>query len=227
MDWSESLDRVGDVLRSKGEREEALKNYRESLSLCEKVVKDFGETPESLRDWSISLDRVGDILLSEGEREEALKNYRESFRLREKVMKDFGETQVSLRDIFVTQVKLVQVAQAAGDWEEFSQALAVMSLSLQRVIVVFGLTVELVVDYGTTLIICAQVRGQFKNEELPQVLHDATVSIFKGAGEFIGENEGALLAMKEGGVGAKEAFESFVTGYQMLATSLEGGEGVE
>ena len=104
-----SLERVGDVERSEGEREAALKRYRESLDICHRIVEQFGESPQSLRDVSISLERVGDVERSEGEREAALKRYRESLDLRRRIVEQFGESPQSLADVVASCFKMSQV----------------------------------------------------------------------------------------------------------------------
>ncbi|MEM7698209.1 MAG: tetratricopeptide repeat protein [Verrucomicrobiota bacterium] len=112
-----SLDFIGDVLREQGDREGAMVRYEEGLRLREKLVTDFGETPESLRDLSVSLDRIGDGLLEEGDREGAMVRYEEILKNCEKIVTYVGETPKSLRNWSVCLCKVGDVLLGEGDRE--------------------------------------------------------------------------------------------------------------
>ncbi len=70
-DLSVSLGLVGEIATTHGRVEEAGQMYRRGLEISEKIVAQFGETPQSLRDLSVSLGRVGDIATTHGRVEEA------------------------------------------------------------------------------------------------------------------------------------------------------------
>jgi tetratricopeptide (TPR) repeat protein len=60
-DLSVSLDKVADIQRERGQLEDALTAYTESLTLARRIQTTYGDTPQSLRDLSISLDNVANI----------------------------------------------------------------------------------------------------------------------------------------------------------------------
>ncbi|MGH3974444.1 MAG: hypothetical protein ACRDS9_14110, partial [Pseudonocardiaceae bacterium] len=45
----------------RGQLDDALTAYTESLTLSRRILTDYGDTPQSLRDLSISLDNVAGI----------------------------------------------------------------------------------------------------------------------------------------------------------------------
>ncbi len=55
---SSSLERSGDIELAEGRRSEALVFYLRSLEIRERIVREFGDTPESLRDVGASCYRL-------------------------------------------------------------------------------------------------------------------------------------------------------------------------
>lgn len=92
-----SQETVGDILRSRGKPEEALKAYKRALDIRrELVAQDPTNTLEN-GDLSLSYERAGTLLLSQGKLEEALKAFGQALRIRGN--KDvFGNEAGSLRD---------------------------------------------------------------------------------------------------------------------------------
>ncbi len=84
----------------------ALKASNMMLESARHILKEFGESPQSLRDVSVSLDRVADVELALGNREEALKRYTESLGFCKRIRDEFGESPESLRDVSVSLAKL-------------------------------------------------------------------------------------------------------------------------
>ena len=60
-DVSVSLDRVGDIQKVQGDVEGALLSFEESLGLGRRLLKEFGSTPERMRDVSVSLHRMSTV----------------------------------------------------------------------------------------------------------------------------------------------------------------------
>ena len=91
MDWqrdlSVSYDNVGDVLVAQGNLPEALKSYRDSQAIADRLAKsDPGNAGWQL-DLSVSYDKVGDVLVAQGNLPEALKSYRDSQAIRDRLAK--------------------------------------------------------------------------------------------------------------------------------------------
>ncbi|MGH3800906.1 MAG: hypothetical protein ACRDTD_12350 [Pseudonocardiaceae bacterium] len=60
-DLSISLNKVAGIQQERGQLDDALTAYTESLTLRRRILTDYGETPQSLRDLSISLNKVAGI----------------------------------------------------------------------------------------------------------------------------------------------------------------------
>jgi tetratricopeptide (TPR) repeat protein len=73
------------VLVQQGKLEEAVKTYRDSLAIQERLAAAHRGHAEWQRDLSISYNKVGDILLQQGQLKEALKSYRDSLAIRERL----------------------------------------------------------------------------------------------------------------------------------------------
>jgi tetratricopeptide (TPR) repeat protein len=66
---------------------EALKSYRESLAIRERLAKADPNNAGWQRDLSLSYEKVGDVLVAQGNLTEALKSHRESLAIRERLAK--------------------------------------------------------------------------------------------------------------------------------------------
>jgi len=77
-DLSISLNKVAGIQQRRGQLDEALNAYTESLTLRRRIRTTYGDTPESLRDLSISLDKVAGIQQQRGQLDEALNAYTEA-----------------------------------------------------------------------------------------------------------------------------------------------------
>jgi tetratricopeptide (TPR) repeat protein len=84
---------LGDVLMAQGQLDDALKTYRDSLAIRERLAaSDRGNTAWQ-RDLSLSYDKVGDVLVSQGKLDEALKSDQDSLAIRERLAaSDRGNT---------------------------------------------------------------------------------------------------------------------------------------
>ena len=107
---SVALNLLGDVEWARGDLAAAADAFRRSLVIRERVMAEFGETPEALRDVSVSLDRVGDVELALVDREAALAAYRRGLAIRERLVAEFGETPEALRDLMISHIRLALVS---------------------------------------------------------------------------------------------------------------------
>ena len=76
-DLSVAYNRVGDVLKDQGNLPEALKAYRDSLAIGERLAKADPGNAGWQRDLSVAYEKVGDVLKDQGNLTEALKAYRD------------------------------------------------------------------------------------------------------------------------------------------------------
>ena len=79
------LSEFGDTYQTLGDLEQALKAYRDSLAIAERLAAADRSDSEWQRDLSISYEVVGDVLVAQGKLDEALKAYRDSLAIRERL----------------------------------------------------------------------------------------------------------------------------------------------
>jgi tetratricopeptide (TPR) repeat protein len=82
-----SYNKVGDVQSAQGDLAGALKSYRDSLGIAEKLAKLDPGNAGSQRDLSVSYNKVGDVQSAQGDLTGALKSYRDSLAIRERLAK--------------------------------------------------------------------------------------------------------------------------------------------
>ena len=80
-----SYDKVGDVQSAQGDLAGALKSYRDSLGIAEKLAKQDPGNAGWQRDLSVSYNKVGDVQSAQGDLAGALKSYRDSLGIAEKL----------------------------------------------------------------------------------------------------------------------------------------------
>src|SRR5437667_2279821 len=73
-----SLGQQGDILRDEGKLGPALKSYRDSLAIFEKLAKQDPSNAGWQRDLSVSYNKVGDVQSAQGDLACAVKTYRDS-----------------------------------------------------------------------------------------------------------------------------------------------------
>ena len=78
---------MGNLQRAQGDLAGALKSYRESLGIAEKLAKHDPGNVDWQRDLSVSDYNVGDLQRAQGDLAGTLKSYRESLGIREKLAK--------------------------------------------------------------------------------------------------------------------------------------------
>jgi tetratricopeptide (TPR) repeat protein len=74
---------LGDVLMRQGNLDEALKSYRDGLTIFERLAASDRSNAQWQRDLSVSYGRIGDVLVKQGKLDEALKSYRDGLAITE------------------------------------------------------------------------------------------------------------------------------------------------
>lgn len=77
--------------------------YAEALDIARRIVEQFGETPQALRDVASSLQRVGYCTALTGHKDEGLADLREALDIFTRLVERYGETWESRNDIEKTQ----------------------------------------------------------------------------------------------------------------------------
>ena len=83
-----ALNEQGDLFQAQGDLGRALKSYRDSIGITEKLTKQDPNKALWQVDLSVSYERVGTALSAQGDLAGALKSYRECLALREKLAKE-------------------------------------------------------------------------------------------------------------------------------------------
>ncbi len=127
---SEGLIWVGDVQVAQGDLAGALKSYRDSLAIMERLAKSDPGNAGWQRDLSVSFDKVGNVQVAQGDLAGALKSYRDSLAISERLAKSDPGNAGWQRDLSVSFDKVgdVQVAQGdlAGALKSYRDSLAIM-----------------------------------------------------------------------------------------------------
>jgi tetratricopeptide (TPR) repeat protein len=108
-------DLMGNVLSDQGDLFGALKNYRDSLALREKLANQDPANAGWQRDLSVSYEKVGDVLSDQGELSDALKSYRDSLAIREKLVNRDPANAGWQRDLSISYNKVGTVLSAQGE----------------------------------------------------------------------------------------------------------------
>jgi tetratricopeptide (TPR) repeat protein len=114
-----SYNKVADVLAAQGNLPEALKSYRDSLAIADRLARADPGNAGWQRDLSVSYDRVGDVLVAQGNLPEALNSFRDSLAIADRLARaDPGnagwqrDLSVSLGRVADTLLKLGRTAEA-------------------------------------------------------------------------------------------------------------------
>jgi putative tryptophan/tyrosine transport system substrate-binding protein len=108
-DLSVAYNEVGDVLVAQGKLDEALKAYRDSLAIAERLAAADRSNTQWQRDLLVAYSKVGDVLVAQGKLDEALKAYRDSLAIAERLAAaDRSNTQWQ-RDLSVSYERHVAV----------------------------------------------------------------------------------------------------------------------
>jgi tetratricopeptide (TPR) repeat protein len=115
---SVSLDKVADIEEQRGQLDDALTNYTESLNLARQLLAHYGDTPQTLRDLSVSLNNVANIHRQRGQLDDALTNYTESLNLARRILTHYGDTPQTLRDLSVSLDKVADIHRQRGQLDD-------------------------------------------------------------------------------------------------------------
>lgn len=126
-DLSVAHDERGDVLVAQGSLPEALKAFRDSLAIRERLGKVNPTNAEWQRDLSVTYQRVGDVLVAQGNLPEALKAFQDSLAIDARLARaDPGNT-LRQRDLSISYERIGNVLREQGN---LSEALKVYQDSL-------------------------------------------------------------------------------------------------
>ncbi|MCB1451185.1 MAG: tetratricopeptide repeat protein, partial [Nitratireductor sp.] len=112
---SVSQNRIGDVLRAKGNLAGALEAYKKGLVIAERLAISDASNSEWQRDLSVSHNKIGDVLVAQGDTSGALKAYRDSLAIRERLAASDASNSEWQRDLSVSHNKIGDVLVAQGD----------------------------------------------------------------------------------------------------------------
>ena len=112
---SVSFNQHGDVQRAQGDLAGALKSYRDSLAIREKLSKQDPGDARWQRDLSVSYDNVGNVQRDQGDLAGALKSYRDSLAIAEKLSKQEPGNADWQRDVSVSYNNVGDAQRAQGD----------------------------------------------------------------------------------------------------------------
>ena len=128
-DLSVSYEKVGDVQMAQGDLAGALKSYRDSLAIAERLAKSDPGNAGWQRDLSVSYNKVGDVQVAQGDLAGALQSYRAGLAIGERLAKSDPGNAGWQRDLSVSynEVGDVQVAQGnlAGALKSYRDSLAI------------------------------------------------------------------------------------------------------
>jgi tetratricopeptide (TPR) repeat protein len=126
---SVGLNRLGDVQVAQGDLAGALKSYRDSLAIADRLARSDPGNAGWQRDLSVSFNKVGDVQVAQGDLAGALKSYRDSLAIRERLAQADPGNAGWQRDLSVSYERVgdVQVAQGdlAGALKSYRDSLAI------------------------------------------------------------------------------------------------------
>ena len=126
---SAALNEQGEVLVVQGNLAEALKTFRDSLAIADRLAKADPSNADWQRNLSIPYERVGDVLVAQGNLADALASYQDSLDIRERLAKADPDNTSWQRDLSVSYEKIGEVLLAqgnlAGALQSFRDSLAI------------------------------------------------------------------------------------------------------
>jgi tetratricopeptide (TPR) repeat protein len=112
-----ALQNQGEILLARGDLTGALKSYRDSLAIAEKLAKHPGNAGWQ-RDLSVSYGKLGDVQSAQGDLAGALKSYRDSLAIAEKLSKQDPGNAGWQSDLSRSYIRVGDVQRAQGDFDE-------------------------------------------------------------------------------------------------------------
>jgi tetratricopeptide (TPR) repeat protein len=112
-DLSVSHNRIGDTQVAQGDLAGALKSYRDSLAIRDRLTKSDPGNAQWQRDLSVSYEKIGNVQAAKGDLAGALKSYRDSLSIRDRLSQSDPGNSEWQRDLSVSYDKIgdVQVDQ--------------------------------------------------------------------------------------------------------------------
>jgi tetratricopeptide (TPR) repeat protein len=110
-----ALIQQGEVQRDQGDLVGALKSFRDSFAITDKLAKQDPGNALWQRDLSVSYIKVGDVQSAQGDLAGALKSYRDSLAIAEKLAKQDPDNVLWQGDLSVSYIKVGDVQSAQGD----------------------------------------------------------------------------------------------------------------
>ena len=115
---SVSYGKIGDVLAAQGNLPEALKSFRDSLAIADRLAKSNPANAGWQRDLSASYQRIGNVLVEQGNLPQAMKSFRDSLAIADRLAKSDPGNAGWQRDLSVSYSMIGQVLVAQGDLPE-------------------------------------------------------------------------------------------------------------
>jgi tetratricopeptide (TPR) repeat protein len=115
-DLSVSFNKIGDVQVAQGDLAGALKSYRDSLAIRERLAKSDPANAEWQRDLSVSFNNIGNVQVAQGDLAGALKSYSDDLAIAERLAKSDPANAEWQRDLSVSFEKVGDVQVAQGDF---------------------------------------------------------------------------------------------------------------
>ena len=120
---------IGNVQVAQGDLGGALKSYRDSLMIIDRLARSDPGNADWQRDLSVSYDKIGDVQVAQGDLAGALKSYRDSLAIADRLAQSDPGNAGWRRDLSVSYDKIgdVQVAQGdlAGALKSYRDSLAI------------------------------------------------------------------------------------------------------
>lgn len=118
-DLSVTCDRIGDILFSKGESEEALASYQKALAIAEELARKDGKSNLELhRDLSVSYDRIGDLLDKNGDLAGALAHFKKGLAIAKALSRQNPENKTWAWDLSASYERVGDILHAQGRIDE-------------------------------------------------------------------------------------------------------------
>jgi tetratricopeptide (TPR) repeat protein len=151
-DLSVSYIKIGDMHKLKGEPDNALQAYKNSVTISEKLLDAAPTQPERLRDLPMGYERIGDFYLEQKNTREALVWYERSFGITERLQALLPEDVGVQRELSVSYNKMGNLYATLGDLKPaidiYLKALPISEKLLERNPNNIGLLRDLSVNYN-------------------------------------------------------------------------------
>ena len=110
------------MLVAQGNLPEALKSYRDSLAIFDRLAKADPGNAGWQRDLSVSYNKVGDVLVAQGNLPEALKSFRDSLAIADRLAKADPGNAGWQRDLAISNERIADIYLRDGNNKEAKRA---------------------------------------------------------------------------------------------------------